>query len=99
MFIAFSDRFLYHLSDRHATPQSDTIDVHYCTTPEALTIVREVLNEGWVVATRPLHIITGRGLHSSGGVAVLGPAIRSALEREGWTVGTWSGGLSIRGRA
>ena len=61
--------------------------------------MREVLGEGWVVASRPLHIITGKGLHSSGGIAVLGPAIRNALEREGWTVGAWDGGLSIRGRA
>lgn len=72
--------------------------MHYCTAAEALTIVREVLDEGWTSSLRPLKIITGRGSHSSGGVAVLGPAVKKALEREGWMVEVWEGGLSVRGR-
>ncbi|KAL5492435.1 hypothetical protein ACEPAI_3882 [Sanghuangporus weigelae] len=83
---------------RFAGTDTDVVDIHYCTTSEALTIVREVLAEGWVSPARPLRIITGRGSHSSNGVAVLGPAVKKALEGEGWNIGKWNGGLSIRGR-
>ncbi|KAL5513213.1 hypothetical protein ACEPAH_3611 [Sanghuangporus vaninii] len=83
---------------RFAGADTDVIDIHYCTTSEALTIVREVLDEGWVSPARQLRVITGRGSHSSNGVAVLGPAVKKALEGEGWNVGKWDGGLSIRGR-
>ncbi|OCB86394.1 hypothetical protein A7U60_g6512 [Sanghuangporus baumii] len=83
---------------RFAGADTDVIDIHYCTTSEALAIVREVLDEGWVSPARPLRAITGRGSHSSNGVAVLGPAVKRALEGEGWNVGKWNGGLSIRGR-
>ncbi|EJD07598.1 uncharacterized protein FOMMEDRAFT_143938 [Fomitiporia mediterranea MF3/22] len=83
---------------RFASTDSDTIDVHYCTTNEALSIVREVLEEGWVSSARPLHVVTGRGNHSTGGVAVLGPAVKKALEQDDWAVGKWDGGITVRGR-
>ena len=47
---------------------------------------------------KPLHIITGRGTHSVGGVGVLKPAVKSALSGDGWIVGTWDGGLVVRGK-
>ena len=76
----------------------DTIDLHYCTAAEAVTIVHEVLDEGWVCASRPLKIVTGRGSHSTNKIGVLGPAVSSALEREGWRIRQWDGGLIVHGR-
>ncbi|KAJ7027951.1 hypothetical protein C8F04DRAFT_1222862 [Mycena alexandri] len=64
----------------------------------AVIIVNEILAEGGWSAERPLKIITGRGTHSAGRVSVLKPAVRKALEEEGWVVGGWEGGLSVRGR-
>lgn len=49
-------------------------------------------------AGRPLTIVTGRGSHSVNGVGVLAPAVRKALEAEGWNVGRWAAGLMVRGR-
>src|SRR5882762_1189706 len=42
---------------------------------------------------KPLTIITGRGIHSVNGVGVLRPAVRIALEEDGWYIGAWDGGL------
>lgn len=47
---------------------------------------------------RPLYIITGRGLHSAGGVPILGPVVVNTLKKEGWDVHTWSGGVEVRGQ-
>lgn len=89
----------FRLRNRTDTAQSVTIDVHYTTTTEALTIVREVLDEGFVSPSRPLRIITGRGSHSVGGVGVLKPAIKRVLGEEGWMVKEWDAGpgLVVRG--
>lgn len=84
---------------RFNSSNHDSVDLHYCTTAEAITIVHDVLGEGWVTGSRPLRIITGRGTHSTNGVGVLGPAIKNALEKEGWHVGKWEGGLVVNGRA
>ncbi|KAI5124265.1 hypothetical protein M0805_005114 [Coniferiporia weirii] len=85
---------------RFTTANHDTIDLHYCTVTEALALVREVLDEGWASPARPLHVITGRGTHSTGGVAVLGPALKNALERDGWSVGRrGEAGLLVKGQA
>jgi len=46
----------------------------------------------------PLHIITGHGSHSAGGVGVLKPAVHRALVNDGWDVRMWDGGLDVRGR-
>ncbi|KAJ3512601.1 hypothetical protein NLJ89_g3418 [Agrocybe chaxingu] len=47
---------------------------------------------------KPMKIITGRGAHSAGQVSVLKPAVRKALEEDGWVVGTWDAGLVVRSR-
>ena len=47
---------------------------------------------------KPLRIITGRGTHSANGVGVLGPAVKSALEEDGWNVRKYDGGLVVSGR-
>jgi DNA-nicking Smr family endonuclease len=47
---------------------------------------------------KPFNIITGRGVHSANGVGVLKPAVRAALVEDGWHVGTWDGGLVVKGK-
>lgn len=47
---------------------------------------------------KPLKIITGRGKHSLNQVGVLKPAVRKALVEDGWSVGSWDGGLVVRQR-
>ncbi|KAJ7777239.1 hypothetical protein B0H16DRAFT_1406818 [Mycena metata] len=84
------------VSAKRTTP--DTVDLHGVTAAEAVVIVNEILADGGWSAERPLKIITGRGTHSAGRVSVLKPAVRKALEEEGWVVGGWEGGLSVRGR-
>ncbi|KAJ6616952.1 hypothetical protein B0H10DRAFT_2034899 [Mycena sp. CBHHK59/15] len=76
----------------------DTVDLHGVTAAEAVVIVEEILRERQWSAERPLKIITGRGAHSAGRVSVLKPAVRRALEGDGWVVGAWEGGLVVRGR-
>ena len=87
--------------NRYSTPDhnTDVIDVHHCTSAEAITIIREVLDEGWVSVKRPLRIVTGRGLHSAGGVPILGPVVVKTLRNEGWDVSTWNAGVEVKGRA
>ncbi|KAF7345396.1 Smr domain-containing protein [Mycena venus] len=84
-------------SRRHdGTP--DTVDLHGVTAAEAVVIVNEILSEGGWSADKPLKIITGRGSHSAGQVSVLKPAVKKALEEDGWVVGTWDAGVTVRGR-
>jgi hypothetical protein len=45
-----------------------------------------------------MQIITGRGNHSVGGVAVLGPAVYDALIKEGWNASRSPAGLVVYGR-
>jgi hypothetical protein len=52
-----------------------------------------------VVPEKPLTIITGRGKHSVNGVSVLKPTVKNALIQDNWIVGTWDGGLTVRGKA
>lgn len=47
---------------------------------------------------QPFKIITGKGSHSVNKVGILKPAVRNALVEEGWAVGSWEGGLVVRGR-
>ncbi|CAK5267454.1 unnamed protein product [Mycena citricolor] len=84
-------------SSRHQRG-GDMLDLHGVTVSEAVIIVNEVLSEGSWGADSPLKIITGRGAHSANSVSVLKPAVRRALEAEGWTVSSWDGGLIVRGR-
>ncbi|KAJ6568271.1 hypothetical protein DFH09DRAFT_1363043 [Mycena vulgaris] len=78
--------------------ERDTLDLHGVTAAEAVVLVNEVLDEGGWGGDKPLKIITGRGAHSAGQVSVLKPALRRALEGDGWVVGSWEGGVSVRGR-
>lgn len=47
----------------------------------------------------PVEFITGRGNHSAGRIAVLGPAVRSALIEDGWNVSSLPAGLVVYGRS
>ncbi|KAH9943824.1 hypothetical protein B0H21DRAFT_747733 [Amylocystis lapponica] len=84
---------------RTTSANRDTVDLHGTTVVEAIQIVKDILNVERATPSKPLYIITGRGKHSVNGVGVLGPAVKSALADEGWTVGKWDGGLIVRGRA
>ncbi|KAJ7308544.1 hypothetical protein DFH08DRAFT_719755, partial [Mycena albidolilacea] len=78
--------------------QGDTVDLHGVTAAEAVVIVKEILGEGGWSGDRPLKVVTGRGSHSAGQVSVLKPAMKKALEEDGWIVGTWDAGVTVRGR-
>jgi len=45
-----------------------------------------------------MEFITGRGIHSAGGKAVLGPAVSGALIEDGWNASTLSASLIVHGR-
>ncbi|TFY83649.1 hypothetical protein EWM64_g373 [Hericium alpestre] len=80
-------------SKRVTSAFGTTIDLHGTTVSEAVAIAREVLAEYGASPAQPLKIITGRGNHSFGGVAVLGPAVKAALLADGWNVSTYDAGL------
>ncbi|KAF7309449.1 Cytoplasmic protein [Mycena indigotica] len=83
---------------RFSSRNHDTVDLHGLTAAEAITIVKEILEEQIWSSDKPLRVITGRGTHSAGQVSVLKPAVRRSLEEEGWLIGQWDGGLTVRGR-
>ncbi|KAF9448943.1 hypothetical protein P691DRAFT_813372 [Macrolepiota fuliginosa MF-IS2] len=85
-------------SKRVSAGKYDEIDLHGTTVFEAVTIVKEILQDFTCSPSQPLKIITGKGSHSANGVAVLKPAIRNSLVEDGWIVGTWDAGLVVRGR-
>jgi len=76
----------------------DTIDLHGTSVSEAIVIVKDILQQDGSSPTKPLTIITGRGIHSVNGVGVLRPAVRIALEEDGWYIGAWDGGLFVKGK-
>ncbi|KAH9479696.1 Smr domain-containing protein [Psilocybe cubensis] len=82
---------------RNNSQNKDTVDLHGTTVAEAIAIVKEILkNEGSTISqAKPLKIITGRGSHSHNQISVLKPAVRKALVEDGWTVGSWDGGLIV----
>ncbi|KXN87678.1 hypothetical protein AN958_08315, partial [Leucoagaricus sp. SymC.cos] len=86
-------------SKRSSTGKYDEIDLHGTTVFEAVTIVKEILQDVQCSQSQPFKIITGKGTHSANKVAVLKPAIKNALVEDGWSVGTWDAGLVVRGRS
>ncbi|KAF7288252.1 Smr domain-containing protein [Mycena chlorophos] len=85
-------------SKRYSSRNHDTVDLHGLTTAEAVVIVNEILEEKIWTPDKPLKIITGRGSHSAGNISVLKPAVRKSLEENGWIVGQWDAGLTVRGK-
>ncbi|KAG6896668.1 hypothetical protein C0992_006802 [Termitomyces sp. T32_za158] len=106
--ISFDDRWLkgnYEGSSASEDPYS--VDLHGTTAYEAIIIVKEILQAvptsqnkktDSVALVKPLKIITGRGTHSVNQVSVLKPTIKKALLEDNWSVGTWDGGLVVRGK-
>ncbi|KAJ7623753.1 hypothetical protein FB45DRAFT_926650 [Roridomyces roridus] len=83
---------------RFSGREHDTVDLHGVTAAEAVVLVNEILGEKTWTPEKPLKIITGRGAHSANQVSVLKPAVKKALSEDGWIVGTWDGGLLVRGK-
>lgn len=53
----------------------DTLDLHCCTLEDAMVKTRNFLASSKQQGLRKVLIITGKGIHSSGGEAVLRPTI------------------------
>jgi len=51
----------------------------------------------WETVACPMKIITGRGNHSVGGIAILGPAVHDALKNDGWNVSKFLGFVRVDG--
>ncbi|KAG6859457.1 hypothetical protein C0993_003902, partial [Termitomyces sp. T159_Od127] len=95
-------------SRRIASEDPYTVDLHGTTAYEAIIIVKDILKAlptsqkdketDSAVPGKPLKIITGRGSHSINQVSVLKPTIKKALLEDNWFVGTWDGGLVVRGK-
>ena len=45
----------------------------------------------------PMKLVTGRGSHSVGGIAVLGPAVYDALKNDGWNASKSPGFVLVHG--
>lgn len=76
-----------------------TIDLHYMSVEQAVTIAKETAAR-WTAAGDggTLVIITGKGIHSAGHRGVLGPAVQRALAAEGYRVTRQEGYLAVRSR-
>ncbi|KAG6820426.1 hypothetical protein H0H93_000672 [Arthromyces matolae] len=83
---------------RRASNNPYEVDLHGTTVYEACVIVKEILQSLPTSQSKSLKVITGRGLHSVNQVGVLKPALRKELVSENWDVGSWEGGLVIRGK-
>ncbi|CAI2166804.1 8831_t:CDS:2 [Funneliformis geosporum] len=81
--------------------EENVLDLHGCSVNEALTIVKEKLNQWYSESGRtslkPLKIITGLGKHSPNGVAKLPSAINKFLVKDNWNVKDYKGYLMVNG--
>lgn len=83
---------------KKTTTSGTVIDLHYTTTAQAVTLAKECLRDYGASNTCPMEFITGRGIHSAGGKAVLGPAVYGALIKDGWNASTLPAGIIVHGR-
>jgi len=84
---------------KESTTTGTTIDLHYATSAaQGVILAREFLNDYPASEACPMKIITGRGNHSVGGIAVLGPAVYDALKNDGWNVLKFLGFVRVDGR-
>lgn len=60
----------------------DELDLHNYTLEEALHQIRVFVGDSIKSGLRKVRIVTGKGLHSPDGVAVLRPAVISALKSD-----------------
>lgn len=88
-------------ASRQAT--ASQLDLHGIGVADAVRIAREKVTAWWVgLGDRAnghvgYKIITGKGTHSEGGVARVGPAVSRMLIREGWRVEVGSGSMVVTG--
>lgn len=87
-----------------------TVDLHYATVDQAVTLALETAQRWWATADaqranaapgtgpRPLVIVTGKGRHSAGQRGVLGPAVYKALADAGWRTERQEGYVVVKGR-
>ncbi|OBT77443.1 hypothetical protein VF21_04228 [Pseudogymnoascus sp. 05NY08] len=86
---------------RQAT--ASQLDLHGIGVADAVRIAREKVTSWWVGLGDRVNghggykIITGKGTHSEGGVARVGPAVSRMLIREGWRVEVGSGSMVVTG--
>lgn len=64
---------------RRMEPQAE-LDLHEYTLEEARRLVREFIDSCYAKGFRKVRIITGKGIHSKGGEAVLRPAITAEVQ-------------------
>ena len=92
-------------ADATAARQStkSQLDLHGIGVADAVRIAREKVTSWWVGLGDRVNghggykIITGKGTHSEGGVARVGPAVSRMLIREGWRVEVGSGSMVVTG--
>ncbi|CAG8499377.1 5431_t:CDS:2 [Funneliformis caledonium] len=81
--------------------EENVLDLHGCSVNEALTIVKEKLNQWYSesggTSLKPLKIITGLGKHSPNGVPKLPTAINKFLVKDNWNVKEYKGYLIVDG--
>jgi len=86
-----------------------TVDLHYATVDQAITLAVETAKRWWSAVeaeraaspgtvTRPLIVVTGKGQHSVGQRGVLGPAVAKALADDGWRIEKCEGYVAVKGR-
>ncbi|KFY30856.1 hypothetical protein V493_01625 [Pseudogymnoascus sp. VKM F-4281 (FW-2241)] len=89
------------MAARQAT--SSQLDLHGIGVADAVRIAREKVTGWWVGLGDRVNghagykIITGKGTHSEGGIARVGPAVSRMLIREGWRVEVGSGSMVVTG--
>jgi hypothetical protein len=88
-----------------AQSTSTKLDLHGLSVKDAVRIARERVRVWWHnldenrIKSSMYTIISGKGQHSDGGVAKLGPAVCKMLMREGWKVEIGVGVLIVTGVA
>ncbi|KAJ2546340.1 hypothetical protein EV175_005636 [Coemansia sp. RSA 1933] len=85
---------------------ANVVDLHGLTRAEAVAVVLEEANAWYVRSAtdgvrqqqrRPLHIVTGRGIHSPDGKAHLHPAVVRALRNDNWWFEESTGYIDVLG--
>ncbi|KZT10606.1 Smr-domain-containing protein [Laetiporus sulphureus 93-53] len=59
------------------------VDLHGLYVKEAITFTERAINDARRCESNKIHLIVGKGLHSSDGVAKLKPAIEELLRKQG----------------
>ncbi len=70
--------------NKYARTIQAELDLHMMTKAQARREIFEFLEESEQLGYARVRIITGKGLHSSGGVGVLGAYVRELLKEAGY---------------